>query len=150
MTLVTELGDKTFFIGALMAMKHSGARREVFMGAYGALVAMTLLSSGIGYILPGLVSAKFTHWVAVLLFLYFGTSQLLQAGRLLRSGEGAGPSDELEEVAAELGGAQKNRWGSSVMLQAFVCTFCAEWGDKSQLGTIALAAANDPLGVTLG
>ena len=37
-----------------------------------------------------------------------------------------------------------------VLSQAFTMTFFAEWGDRSQIATIALAAHKDPYGVTLG
>lgn len=40
--IVSELGDKTFFIAAIMAMRHS--RLIVFSGALGALGLMTVLS----------------------------------------------------------------------------------------------------------
>lgn len=40
--LVSEIGDKTFFIAAIMAMRHS--RMTVFAGALSALFLMTVLS----------------------------------------------------------------------------------------------------------
>ena len=39
---------------------------------------------------------------------------------------------------------------SPVLLEAFTLTFLAEWGDRSQIATIGLAAASDVVGVTLG
>jgi len=42
MIIVSEIGDKTFFIAAIMAMRHS--RVTVLAGALGALVFMTILS----------------------------------------------------------------------------------------------------------
>jgi putative Ca2+/H+ antiporter (TMEM165/GDT1 family) len=37
-----------------------------------------------------------------------------------------------------------------MFVQTFVLTFLAEWGDRSQIATIALAAAEDVVGVSLG
>lgn len=42
MIIVSELGDKTFFIAAVMAMKHP--RLVVFSGAISALALMTIFS----------------------------------------------------------------------------------------------------------
>jgi len=144
MIIVSELGDKTFFIAAILAMRQD--RRFVFLGAAGALAAMTMLSAGIGQILPALLSPRYTHWAATLLFVYFGLKLCYDAYEMFSKGEGSGPSDELEETEKELEDKQKN----STLVQAFVLTFLAEWGDRSQIATIALAAARSPIGVTLG
>ena len=42
----------------------------------------------------------------------------------------------------------KTNW--TVILESFILTFLAEWGDRTQIATIALSASNIPLGVTLG
>ncbi|KAL8161330.1 hypothetical protein V2J09_012819 [Rumex salicifolius] len=39
---------------------------------------------------------------------------------------------------------------SPILLKAFSITFFGEWGDKSQLATIGLAADENPFGVVLG
>eukprot|EP00927_Polykrikos_kofoidii_P034352 TRINITY_DN2915_c0_g1_i1.p1 TRINITY_DN2915_c0_g1~~TRINITY_DN2915_c0_g1_i1.p1 ORF type:complete len:324 (+),score=50.88 TRINITY_DN2915_c0_g1_i1:68-973(+) len=145
MIIVTELGDKTFFIAALLAMRND--RLPVFCGAAGALAAMTVLSAAIGHTLPALLSPRYTHLAAIVLFAYFGLRQLIDAVNMLRKGEGMGPSDELSEVEQSL---KESRQKKSVAMQALTLTFVAEWGDRSQIATIALAAAKDPLGVTLG
>ena len=40
--------------------------------------------------------------------------------------------------------------GSGIVLQSFTLTFVAEWGDRSQIATIAMGADQDLIGVTLG
>ncbi|KAJ1548328.1 hypothetical protein HK405_003649 [Cladochytrium tenue] len=37
-----------------------------------------------------------------------------------------------------------------VLVQAFVLTFLAEWGDRSQIATVVLAGAHDPVAVVIG
>lgn len=74
MILVSEIGDKTFFIAAIMAMKQP--QRLVFAGAMGALAAMTVLSAFLGWAAPNLISKKWTHWAAVALFFAFGLRSL--------------------------------------------------------------------------
>merc|ERR1712167_290683 len=59
MIIVTELGDKTFFIAAILAMKFS--RQAVWIGAVGALALMTVLSAAMGFALPNLLPRKYTH-----------------------------------------------------------------------------------------
>uniref|UniRef100_A0A1I7WTL8 GDT1 family protein n=1 Tax=Heterorhabditis bacteriophora TaxID=37862 RepID=A0A1I7WTL8_HETBA len=43
--IVSELGDKTWFIAVIMSMRHS--RLTVFLGAMSALVLMTVLSAAV-------------------------------------------------------------------------------------------------------
>eukprot|EP00908_Phaeocystis_cordata_P022266 Transcript_4689.p2 GENE.Transcript_4689~~Transcript_4689.p2 ORF type:complete len:153 (-),score=23.56 Transcript_4689:777-1235(-) len=98
----TELGDKTFFIAAIMAMRH--ARLTVWAGAIGALAAMTVLSTIVGHVAPMLLPPALTHYAAVCLFLVFGV-------RMLRESRAASSaaSDELEEVEAELSKKQASQ-----------------------------------------
>lgn len=67
--------------------------------------------------------------------------------------------EELEEVKPDLEGGQliekkkATRLESVlgvVFIKVFTLTFFAEWGDRSQIATIALAATKDPYGVTVG
>jgi len=161
--LVSELGDKTFFIAAIMAMKYS--RLTIFSGALLALAVMTVLSVFMGAITT-VIPRYITYYVSTGLFALFGL-KMLKEGFDMRSDEGM---EELEEVQQELKQKDEERERSAgdvesgpvrasdkirkcispVFIQAFTMTFLAEWGDRSQLTTIILGAREDALGVSLG
>ncbi|KAL3879096.1 hypothetical protein ACJMK2_031410 [Sinanodonta woodiana] len=165
MIIVSELGDKTFFIAAIMAMRHS--RLIVLAGALGALVAMTVLSALLGYATT-IIPRQYTYYVSSILFAVFGFKMLKEAYQMSEDGS----QEEYEEAQAEIkkkedemnastqdietGIIKYNNRGifymifRTVFLEAFVLTFLAEWGDRSQIATIILAAREDVWGVMLG
>ena len=93
--IVSELGDKTFFIAAIMAMRHS--RVIVFTGAISALGLMTVLSVFLGYATT-IIPRKYTFYISTALFAIFGL-KMLKEGYDMDPNEG---QEELEEVSAEL------------------------------------------------
>ncbi|XP_044737637.1 transmembrane protein 165 [Chrysoperla carnea] len=169
--IVSELGDKTFFIAAIMAMRHP--RLTVFIGAISALALMTVLSALFGWIAT-VVPRAYTYYISTALFAIFGL-------KMLKEGYSMSPTDaqeELEEVQSDLRKKEEEYekeastsllqdpesgvirkvpkannvcWFlSRIFLQSFTMTFLAEWGDRSQLTTIILAAREDVTGVIIG
>ncbi|XP_020246843.1 GDT1-like protein 4 isoform X2 [Asparagus officinalis] len=97
MILVSEIGDETFIIAALMAMRHP--KSTVLSGALSALVVMTVLSTGLGRIVPNLISRKHTNSAATVLYAFFGLRLLYIAWR---SDSKASQKKEIEEVEEKL------------------------------------------------
>ncbi|KAI3407274.1 GDT1 family protein [Psidium guajava] len=154
----SELGDKTFFIAALLAARNSAG--VVFTGTFGALAIMSIISVVIGRtfhyvdeILPfrfGENDLPVDDIAAVCLLVYFGISTLIDAS----SGDGLKADDEQKEAELAVSKFSGNGAGiiaaASTVVSTFVLVFVAEWGDKSFFSTIALAAASSPLGVIGG
>ncbi|QRW05828.1 GDT1-like protein [Ceratobasidium sp. AG-Ba] len=191
MIIASEIGDKTFLIAAIMAMRHP--RLIVFSGAFGSLIVMSALSAAMGHLLPTLISRRWTTLAAAGLFLVFGVKMLLEA-REMEAGHDK-IQEELKEVEEELDAAEgsipmrhmeqgkfmfghdnpltvlahpicrrtartrrgaaysstknaslsegaKNLFGMCLG-PTFILTFLGEWGDRSQIATIALGAAHN-------
>jgi len=149
---VSELGDKTFFIAALLAARAS--KLLTFVGCAGALAVMTVLSVAIGQVFHSVPNSltgglPLDDYVAIVSFLYFGVKSLREALSLKNDGEGI--AEELEDAKKTLvdsGADMKGGW--PLVVEASTLTLLAEVGDRSQLATIALGAAGDPIGVALG
>ena len=138
---VSELGDKTFFISAILAMRHR--RRWVFAGATGALALMTVISVLVGQAATLLHDAV-VKWAEVCLFIIFGFRLLYQASQMTETGSEEKDAAEAVEKAEQ---RKPKETPLAIMTEAFSLTFVAEWGDRTQIATIALAEANPPLGV---
>ncbi|KAI9491849.1 hypothetical protein BDB00DRAFT_766278 [Zychaea mexicana] len=183
MIIVSEIGDKTFLIAAIMAMKHS--RFVVFSAAFSSLALMSVLSAFLGHVVPNLIPKAYTDVIAALLFLFFGVRMIYEGYYMeednqeemteveeelkqtedrdrvhkLESLEVGGMEPEEDDDNRRVNKAEKAKEGlmnlmqlvfSPVFVQTFVLTFLGEWGDRSQISTIALAAANNVYWVTAG
>jgi putative Ca2+/H+ antiporter (TMEM165/GDT1 family) len=211
MIMCSEIGDKTFLIAALMAMKHP--RLTVFSAAFSSLVVMTVLSAALGHAVPALLPPKLTSLAAAILFIVFGGKMIVEG---LGMDASMGVDEELHEVEEEIESKElelknddiERGFGSSLnekqlrratsspslspdglddgsdaplyrerpgrstkpahrqltegisnlaslvlspfWVQVFVMTFLGEWGDRSQVATIAMAAGSDYWFVILG
>lgn len=155
MILATEMGDETFIIAAVMAMRHP--KITVLSGALSALYFMTVLSAGLGLLLPNLISQQTVHNCATVLYTFFGL-RLMWIGA---KGEEEDKDEEFKEVEDNLkdsaSKSQKSavrrlfsKFCTPIFLEALMLTFLAEWGDRSQIATITLASHQNPFGVIVG
>ncbi len=131
----------------ILAMRHS--RRLVFVGVVAALAAMTVLSIGMGQVIA-LLPKNYVHFAEVALFIGFGLKLLYDATQMTDDATCEEVQEAKETVEQSDFKALKRRAKWGVILQAFGLTFMAEWGDRTQIATIALAASNNPWGVSLG
>ncbi|OAY67425.1 GDT1-like protein 2, chloroplastic [Ananas comosus] len=157
---VSEIGDKTFFIAALLAMQYK--RALVLLGSMGALSLMTILSVIIGRIFQS-VPAQFQttlpigEYTAVALLTFFGLKSIKDAWELpsdVSNGDKKETTElgelvEAEELVKEKV-AKKLTSPLEILWESFSLVFFAEWGDRSMLATIALGAAQSPWGVASG
>lgn len=153
---VSELGDKTFFIAALLAMRLG--RLRVLLGATSALAAMTVISVAIGRAfqsLPNSMKATLPvgEYAAVAMLVFFGIKTLKDA--LATDPSGATPEEhgelaEATEVVCRTKSSKGDAAGLAALIETFTLIFIAEWGDRSMLATIALGAAQNPVGVAAG
>jgi len=189
--VVSEIGDKTFFIAAIMAMRYN--RLAVLAGALLALFLMTAISTAFGYVVPKILPPSVTHILITILFFFFGGKLLYDAytddgsdnneqeeveielnqlhSKLVKSSDRADPHQEAEienitgqspkkrskndMESRDLDSPKKKETNCAtkfnhvqsklVFWQALTMTFLGEWGDRSQITTIALAADSSAL-----
>lgn len=139
--LISELGDKSFFIAALMAMQRS--RVIVFTAALLALEIMTLISILLGNIITKFVPRIYIFYGSLVLFAIFGFKMLYEAYYM---------ENNIELSQDEMTDLQRNDINSIFQLffEVFTMIFLAEWGDRSQISILVLGARKDIMGTLIG
>jgi len=151
LVFISEIGDKTFFVAALLAAKIS--RAISFIGSLGALAVMSVISVVIGQVFHA-VPAELANGVplddvvAVVAFTYFGVKILAEAFED-DQGKMDEELEEAEEAVEERDEITKASVGAQIA-SIFALVFAAEFGDRSFLATIALSAAQNPVSVAAG
>jgi putative Ca2+/H+ antiporter (TMEM165/GDT1 family) len=154
LVLASEIGDKTFFISALLSMKYS--RALVLLGSMLALGSMTVISVVIGQVFHALPASlnstiPFDDYAAAALLLWFGFQSIRDALAMSKGGGDDGELRDATEVVEEATAKDvEGPSGVRIVTETSSLVFLAEWGDKSMLATVALAAAQSPLGVIVG
>lgn len=154
---VSEIGDKTFFIAALLAMKLG--KMLSFAGSLASLAVMTIISVGIGVVIGKVPDALKSsvpvgEILGIVMLLFFGLRSLHE-GLKAEPGAVSSADEEMAEAdeavkAAEQGGKVRRDSPIQAFLQVASLIFIAEWGDRSMLSTIALGAVQNPVGVAAG
>ena len=143
---VSELGDKTFFIAVILATKHS--RQLVFIGVASALASMTILSVLFGQVVSFLPQ-NYLNYAEIVLFLAFGIKLLYEASKMPADNSDT-EVNEAKEAVEKAESETNIKTPLAILIEAFTLTFIAEWGDRTQIATIALAARYNAVGVAAG
>lgn len=179
MMFVSELGDNTFFIAAIMAMKYQ--RMVVFLGAISALVLMTFVSILCGWAVSA-APKIYLYYCSLLVMWIFGVKMIVDGLHLPEGDELVLPeqyvsvpakvletpadedqatSDKLKLIDdPEMGCCDENESNASadtsaatfaqIFAQAFTMTCVGEWGDRSQFATVVLTWNDNKCGILLG
>ncbi|GIL90791.1 hypothetical protein Vretifemale_18523 [Volvox reticuliferus] len=133
---LSEIGDKTFFIAALLAMKIG--KWMSFFGSVSALAVMTVISVSIGAIfsrVPDALKSSIPvgELAGIALLVFFGV-KTLRDGLAQPTDGGSASDDELADAESAVqqveGGKTKRQSPLSVFIEVATLIFLAEWGDR--------------------
>ncbi|KAL4467511.1 hypothetical protein ABPG72_004579 [Tetrahymena utriculariae] len=195
--LVTEIGDKTFIVTAILATKYD--KKWVFIGSFGALFLMTLISCVIGTASLSFIDESYIKILAAALFFGFGGKAVYEAITNKIEDEDEEIEYEIKELEEKINKKarinptennnvekqneeenqeqnekqndletqqlqqsllksqeKQNKKNAQVIpntlvaAQTFTQNFLGEWGDRSQISTIAMSASFNFIQVFIG
>ena len=132
---VAGIGDKSFLTALLLAAKHKA--RWVFTGSVLALTIGAGLWISVGVWMRTFISMDVIKIVSGITFLFFGLKAFAEGFGLFASEHGCIKGD------LRLSTAKLHLPANAVIRNSFTTTFLAEFGDRTQLALLALAAGPD-------
>jgi len=147
---LSELGDKTFFLTMMLALRRG--RIFALLSSQSALWLMTGLSALMGMAVrcvPQLAGeSSMVNILAALMMFIFGIQTLAERTSVAEEATCGRPGMPECEINYDL--EETRAAGSLHWLRPAALIFLAEWGDRSMLATVTLSATRSPLGVLLG
>lgn len=129
------IGDKSFLTTLALAARHKA--RWVFTGSVSALTIGAGIWIGMGSWLSTFVSTDTIKFVSAFTFLAFGIFALNRAYECHSHTSPAGAEQESIDDSPDSIGSK----GADIVIRdSFTTTFLAEFGDRTQLALLALAA----------
>ena len=102
--LVSEIGDKTFFIAAILAMRNN--KLIIFLSALAALYLMTILSALLGWVVTTFIPREITYYTCTAIMFLFSLKMVWDAWRM-KEDEVQEVQREVELELADLGGEKR-------------------------------------------
>jgi len=142
--LVSEIGDKTFFIAAILAMRNN--KLTVFLAAVSALFLMTVLSALLGWVVTTFIPREITYYTCTAIMFAFALKMLWEAWRM-GEGEMEETQKEVEQELADLDGqAQPDSERGDADGKSEVSSGADNLGFEGQQPTSANERASSPKG----
>lgn len=141
--MVTELGDSTFVLAAVMAASES--RTAVFLGNMTAMVIMTGISVLLGKSIFSLLNAQWVFLCGYICFCAFAFWSFYSAHKS-NDNDQSSSDEELQEALLR----SPRRSFLSTLWRSLGVTMLAEWGDRSQLSTMTVAGQRETVAVVAG
>ncbi len=174
MIFLAELGDRTFILIAIFAMKYG--RSLIMLPCIVFLILLHCVSVFIGLLFPFLFSPVFVAYLSFIVFMAFGIYMFYEAWNMSDEEDtpqhieslnkkNNGIEDELEdpllgeesrvEHQLHISGSIEHMLvddanNYKIVITVLTAIFLAEWGDRSQLGAIVLTATRNMMGVIIG
>ena len=132
---IAGVGDKSFLTTLVLAARHKA--RWVFTGSVSALTIGAGLWITAGVWMKSIISIDTIQIISGVAFLLFGANAFLEARRMESSLHVATNEERTKNTFQSVEPAMP---ANEVIRNSFTTTFLAEFGDRTQLALLALAA----------